>query len=420
MFLDFVQTLVAVVILWKCADWFVEGAVGIAERLHVPHMFVGLVLVSIATTSPELMASLLAALQGKPAMALGNAVGSVAIDASVALGLGAAVAAVPLVADRQIFRTSAIVLVTVLVLCFLMTLDGTLSGWEGGVLFAIYVGYVVVSYRQMRRRQQTERIHDEALEEIEALIGQMTVFRIVLFFFGGFAGVLLGSMLLVRGAVGIAEGMGLSDVVVGMIVVAVGTSTPEIATCVASALKRQSGIGVGNIIGADILNICWVAGVSSMAHPLSATRHEVLVMFPGCLIIVLCMLALLRHKYRLTRWKGLALLFLYVAYVSALMTFATSGDPSELHGRSGKGPFAGKRFLVQSRPLLFEKCSRASGLACLVEQTDVFPKHVRLVSGVYSHANRVDGPHFSGHEIKGFPGIVSSRRHDFVVDGRTG
>ncbi len=322
MLVNILYLVAAVAILWKCADWFVEGAVGVAERLSVPPMLVGLVLVSIATTAPELMVSLLASLQGRPEVALGNAVGSVVIDASVALGLAAVISAVPLTADPRIFRTSAIFLLLVILLAFGMSLDGTLARHEGGLLVAIYVSYTVFSYLQVRRRQARSKdgVKDALadVQDLEARASEMKVSKILLLFCIGFGGVLLGSELLLKGALGIADFIGLPPVVIGLTITAIGTSTPEIATCVASALKKQSGIGVGNIIGADILNICWVAGLSSVANPLSAEKQVIYFMFPAVLVIVVAMLGMLRYKYQLTRLNGAVLLALYAAFAVSL------------------------------------------------------------------------------------------------------
>jgi len=328
-----VEIVVAVGILWKCADWFVEGAVGVAEKMNVPQMLVGMVLVSIATTSPELMSSLMAAMQGNPEMALGNAVGSVVVDASLALGLAALVSSVPLRADPGIFRSSAVVLIVVIILAFLMTLDGTLMWYEGAVLLAIYITYTAFSYWQVQRRKKLgdPNVHidtEEELEEIEKHIAAMSTQKIVGLFVIGFAGVIFGSHLLVNGASGLAVAFNLSGVIVGIVLVALGTSTPEIATCVASALKKQSGIGVGNIIGADILNICWVAGISSLANPLTAELGEVYYMFPGMFAVVIIMLGMLRRGYQLNRFNGGVLVTLYVLYMLGLFVFVTS--PSEL------------------------------------------------------------------------------------------
>lgn len=317
---DIAFIIVAVLILWKCADWFVEGAVGIAEKFHVPQMLVGMVLVSICTTSPELMVSMMAALKGIPEAALGNAIGSVIADASIALGLAAVVSAVPLVASPKIFKTSALVLLVVIFLSFAMTFNGTLSRVEGGILVAIYATYAYISYRQARRARAEGLADSPAadaeaeLAHIEEQLASMTGGKIAFLFGIGFVGVMFGSHLLLIGAENIAHAMGMSPVVMGLTITAIGTSTPEIATCVASALKRQSAIGVGNIIGADILNICWVAGLSAVAHPLTAQKVDIYFMFPAVLVIVCAMLIMLHRNYNLTKVNGAVLLVLAATF----------------------------------------------------------------------------------------------------------
>lgn len=323
----FLLVLISIGILWKSADWFVEGAVGIAQKLQVPPMLVGIVLVSLATTAPELMASLLAALQGIPEMALGNAVGSVIVDASVALGLAALLAATPLVAQPEILRTSAILLVSVLVLSFLLALDGVMSRLDGLVLVSCFAGYAAFSYWRAKQGAQwaSAAATSEEVKELEAALNQMATRRILLLFVAGSIGVLLGSECLLTGAKGIATYFGMPPVVLGLTVVAVGTSIPEVATVVASALKKQSSVGVGNVIGADILNICWVAGLSATANPLHVQRGTLFVMFPAALIIVLSMLAMIRYRYRLVRWNGAVLLMLYVCFVISIVVLVANG-----------------------------------------------------------------------------------------------
>lgn len=322
LFTDVLYLILAVGILWKCADWFVEGAVALARKLAVPQMLVGLVIVSITTTSPELMASVLAALRGMPAVALGNAIGSVIVDASLALGLAALLASAPLLADKHLFRVSACMLVIVIPLSFAMCFDGTLARTDGAILLGVYAAYVVVSYVLVRRRPAGGGI-DLTVPEMD--VGHLSGRKVAALFLGGFLGVLGGSHLLLEGAMGIAERAGLSEVVIGLTVVAIGTSMPEIATCVAAAIKKHSGIGLGNILGADILNICWVAGLSSLANPLHAERQVIYVMYPAVVIVVGTMLLMLRRNYSLKRWNGAVLLTLYVCYMAILFVVAPSG-----------------------------------------------------------------------------------------------
>lgn len=327
--LNCILIFISALILWKSADWFVEGAVGLAERLHIPPMLVGLVLVSMATTTPELMTSLLAALQRLPELALGNAIGSVVVNAGVALGLAAAIARKPLTADPRVFSSSAVVLILLMFLSFLLSADGALSGIEGAFLLAIYAVYIIHSYRAMRRAQakeaQAAAAIAEELRKIESQIREMSFPKILGLFSVGLAGILLGSELLVAGAKGIAMYLGLSPIVIGLTIAAIGTSTPEIATCAAAAIKGHSDIGIGNIIGANILNICWVAGVSSMANPLVAEKKVLFFMFPAMIIIVLSMLGMLHRWKRLTRSNGAILLSLYAVYLAGLFLLSSSG-----------------------------------------------------------------------------------------------
>ncbi len=330
MLIYILEILIAVGVLWKCADWFVEGAVGIAEKLGVPKLLVGLVLVSVATSLPELMTSLLAAFQGMPQLALGNGVGSIAIDESVALGLGAAVTAAPLTACLKTLRMSAFVLIGVIVIAFVLSLNGTLGQLEGGFLVLIFLAYNIQLYRSHRAQNNAAKEVAKTLESVPGKEdpGQMKVLTILLFFIGGLLGVLIGSQILLTGALGIAKAFGLPPVIIGLTITAIGTSTPEIATCIVSALKRESAIGVGNIIGSDIFNICCVAGLSAVVHPLTVSNSLVIYfMFPGVLVIVLTVLAMLRFLGGLNRWCGLTLLGLYLIYISILFYLVHKGAP---------------------------------------------------------------------------------------------
>ncbi len=312
---------VAAAILWKTASWFVEGAVGAAVLLRAPKLLIGLVLVSLATTAPELFTSLIASLKGYPELALGNAVGSVIVDAAAALGLAALLSAAPLSIDPAIYRISARTVLLVLAAAFFLSFNGTLGRVEGAVLLGCYIVYILCLFRHYRRCKANDidaLFQEEGVNEKDIAHSWP---RVAFLFTVGLAGVLLGSELLVRGAASLAAAMGFSPVVIGLTVTAIGTSMPEIATCVASALKRESAIGVGNIIGADILNICWVAGASALANPLTAELSVVFYMFPCALIIVGAMLIMMRSGGGLTRWNGAVLLVLYCCYALGLLLF---------------------------------------------------------------------------------------------------
>lgn len=301
-------------LLAKCADYLVEGAIDIAHYLRAPPILIGIVIVGIGTTAPELAVSVTAALKGAPEVALGNAVGSVIYDDGVALPMAALFATAAIAIDRVVLRSAAIFLITVDLVAWYMAADGTLARVEGGALVGLFVLYLIYSFWEQKRRPHVEIDEEETAPR--------SLWLVALLFSGGLAGVVVSSHFIVAATPVVAKALGLPDVVIGLVVVALGTSIPEIATCIVAARKGQGALAVGNILGADILNICWIAGASALANPLVVPPDVVRFMFPWMLAIVLAMLGLMRYGYELNRWKGLVLLALCIAYLIAL--FATN------------------------------------------------------------------------------------------------
>ncbi|MDA0745390.1 MAG: calcium/sodium antiporter [bacterium] len=309
---------VCFLVLTKCASWFVDGAVGIAEYLNVPKMLIGIVLVSLATTSPELAVSVMSALSGNPEIALGNAVGSVIVDDGVALGLGALLATSPILVNPYLLRTTGIFLIVVDVLAYVMVFDGTLDRLEGGVLVALFVVYMVFAYTTRKRSIAAESALDE-LAEIEEAVAGRGLGMLMVWFGVGLVGVLIASHFIVESSVAIADHFEVSKALIGLTVVAIGTSLPEIATAVTAARKGHGGIVVGNILGADILNICWIAGASALVNPLVVSTKVIHFSFPAMLIIVITMLVLMRTRHSLSRSEGLVLLGTYAVYLGLMV-----------------------------------------------------------------------------------------------------
>lgn len=317
---------VAFAVLAKCADLFVESAVSLANRLRIPKLVIGIVLVSLATTAPELSVSLIAALRGAPQMALGNAVGSVICNAGLGLSLCAVFSAAAVPVIPHILKTAGRFFLTVSGLCFLFVLfDGTLSRWEGAALVALFAGYLAFLYRQHRGGRFAGDIDPDAVEEhLHLPLPRLLVVLAV-----ALGGIILSSSFIVTSATAIARSFGIPEAVIALTLVALGTSIPEVATCVTSARKGHGDLAVGNILGANIMNICWVAGASSLANALVLTRKEILFMFPAMFVIAGTTLWALRTGYRLTRAQGFLLLGLYAAYlVSFFLVFGPSAAGS--------------------------------------------------------------------------------------------
>jgi cation:H+ antiporter len=315
--------LVSFAILAKCADWLVEGAIGISQRLHMPPILIGIVVVSLGTTAPELAVSVQAALRGEAAMALGNAVGSVIYDDGLALALAALLAPAPILINRTVLRSSAIFLIIVDIIGYALCLDGTLSRGEGGVLVLGFVGYLVYSYLEQKRgKGEGQELPEEVTEEAQRSWG-----KILLFFAGGLVGVVFSSEWIVESASVVGLELGVPIEIVALAAVALGTSVPEVATCIIAARKGQGGLAVGNILGADILNICWIAGASAVVNPLVVQKDVINFMFPSMLVIVFSMLAMMRMGHRLVRWNGLVLLALLVVYLALLFVVSPGSLP---------------------------------------------------------------------------------------------
>ncbi len=314
--LAWVALICAFVVLAKCADLFVESSVVLARRARLPKLVIGIVLVSLATTAPELSVSVMAAVKGNPEMALGNAIGSVICDDGLALGLAGVFAATPVLIMPGVLRTSGLVLIGVATLAFLFVLpDATLSAAEGAVLLVVFVGYIVHLYREHRKGRFHHQIELDGPPDLEAL--RMSAWRMGLWFGVGLAGILLASEFIVTSATTIALWLSVPNAVIALTLVALGTSIPEVATCVTAVRKGHGAVAVGNILGADIMNICWVAGASSLANDLVLKPKTVHFMFPAMFVVVGVMLLLLRTGYSLTRRKGVVLLAVYLGYLAA-------------------------------------------------------------------------------------------------------
>ena len=311
--LAWITIVIAFVVLARCADLFVDTAVRIANRLQVPKLVIGIVLVSLATTAPELSVSLMSALRGQPEMALGNAVGSVICDDGLALGLAGVIAVAPIAIMPVVLRTSGFFLILVQLLAFIfVAFDGALERAEGALLLGLFAAYIFFLYRQHKRGR-----FKDGLEAAEVAGPPKSTVRLVVAFVIAVAGIIAASEFVITSATAIARSFGIPEAVIALTLVALGTSIPEVATCIAAARKGHGTIALGNILGADIMNICWVAGASAIANDLVLSKKQILFMFPSMFVIVGAMLIMLRMGYRLTRKKGIILLALYVVYLAS-------------------------------------------------------------------------------------------------------
>ena len=298
-------------LMWG-ADRFVHGAAATARNLGVAPLLIGLTIVAFATSAPEILVSVVAALQKEPGLAFGNAIGSNIVNIGLVLGMTALVR--PIELDSATLRREMPALLAVSLLTVSLFLDTYLSRIDGIVMLTGLVIVMIWLARLGVRSSSTDPIAMDYEAEIPTDVS-MTMALVWLAV--GFGTLLIGAELLVDGAIGVATELGVSEVVIGITIVAFGTSLPELAVSVASALKGEYGLAIGNIVGSNIFNLLAVIGVAATIHP-SALAPSVLSLHIFVMVAFTLVLFAMTYDYdgkaRLSRLEGMALLVAFVAY----------------------------------------------------------------------------------------------------------
>ena len=303
------------VLLYYGGEWLVRGAVSLADRSGASPLIIGLSVVAAGTSAPEFFVSLISALEDKPAIAIGNVVGS--NIANLLLVLGAAALIWPVIVRRTIILWDGRVLIAAtIVFCALASL-GEFDRIVGVVMAGGLVAYLYWSYR-LDRKNTRARLEIE--EEVAELGRDRAPWLIAVLLTAGFAGVIAGSELLVDGAVGIAANAGLSETAIGVTLVAIGTSLPELAAAIAAARNRQTELALGNVIGSCIFNILAIIGIVSAIEPLAVPEEILSFDLWAMGGVTLAFVALALAKPRLGRTIGVAMLLCYAAYIVAQFT----------------------------------------------------------------------------------------------------
>jgi cation:H+ antiporter len=320
--IDLCLLAIGVALIIKGGDLFVAAAVRLAQLLRMPRVVVGATLVSLTTTTPELVVSIMAGLKGESGLAVGNAVGSVICNIGLILGVTATLKHVDV--HPRSLRVPLFGMIAAGLLLFVMSLDLSVSRWQGGLLLAGGLAYFVCDFIHHWRDRKPGDLAEAAVIEKEHAARGWAWFQTgsgtkVQFLLGA-ALVVLGSKLLVDGAVGVAGGLGIPSIVIGLTVVAVGTSLPELVTAVASSRRAVSDLAVGNVLGANIANLTLIVGAASVIHSVRLDRLTQLFNFPAMLAFMALLLWMLLTDHRVTRREGAVLLAAYGAYLAALVT----------------------------------------------------------------------------------------------------
>lgn len=313
---------VGLVLLLIGAELLVRGASRLALALGLAPIIVGLTVVSIGTSAPELAISLSSALSGTPDLAVGNVVGSNIANVLLILGLVALI--VPLVVHRQLVWLDVPLMIAASALVFGMAFDGLIARWEGGVLVACAIAYIVFLIRMARHHPEQVPEDPELDEAATGPAPKLGVARQVVLMVGGLAMLIGGAHFLVDAATRMARMLGLSDLVIGLTVVAVGTSLPEIATSILSAIRGQRDLAVGNIVGSNLFNLLLVLGATAMIADGGVPVGDAAIRFdlPVMTAVAVACLPIFFNGHRIARWEGALFLGYYIAYSAYLLMAA--------------------------------------------------------------------------------------------------
>ena len=311
----YLTLLAGIALLLFCGDLLVRGAVALAVKLEIPSLVIGLTIVAFGTSAPELVVSLRAALAGSPGIAIGNVVGSNIANVFLVLGLPALICATdcnqPFIKRNMMYVLGAsLIFIT---LCFL----DPLTFWHGAILFALMIAFLVESGRKAARRSDPESIiGEDAIELIDGVSGlPIQGFGIMGCLVAGLIGLPLGAQLTVSAASDIAHNFGVDEAVIGLTIVALGTSLPELATTLSAALRGHCGLALGNVLGSNLFNILAIMGLTAMVTPVPVPdfikQVDIWVMLGAALAITPFVLG----RGHITRIPGLAFLVFYVTYI---------------------------------------------------------------------------------------------------------
>jgi cation:H+ antiporter len=315
------------------AESLVRGASKLALSFGLSPLVVGLTVVAFGTSSPELAVSVKSAYAGQADIALGNVVGSNILNILFILGISALIA--PLVVARQVVRQEVPIMIGASVLLFVLALDGTISRGDGTMLVVLLTGYTFFLIRQSRQAGP-ESVADDLKESDTSGTRAMDRHWPVqlLLIVAGLALLVLGSNWLVESAVAFARRFGISEMVIGLTIIAAGTSLPEVATSVMAAIRGERDIAVGNVIGSNLFNIFAVLGVSALVAPVALSVPQAMISFDllVMLAVAIACLPIFFTGNLIARWEGALFLGYYLAYTSYLILAAQEHDALQTYG----------------------------------------------------------------------------------------
>ena len=312
MILNVLFILVGIVLVLWGADRLTDGAVAVAEKMKMPQIVIGLTIVAMGTSMPEFCVSLVSALKGTTDLAVGNIVGSNIFNTLLIVGVSAWVA--PMTILKSTVRKDIPFALFASVILLVMCLDGNISRLDAGILFVLFLVFMYVTLKGAKTKDDDTTDKTDSIEDNKK---PMATWLSIVWIIVGLVCLIGGSNLFVEGATKVAEHIGVSEAVIGLTIVAGGTSLPELATSVVSARKGNSGIAIGNVLGSNVFNILSILGVTGVITPIhlqGITMLDLSMMVFSTLLVWLFSFT----KYKIARWEGIVLTIVFIGYMVVL------------------------------------------------------------------------------------------------------
>lgn len=307
------------VLLTIGAEILIRGATALARQFGVSELLIGLTLVGFGTSTPELVSSVQAALAGSPGVAIGNVVGSNIANILFILGLSAAIT--PFAVDQKAFRRDGFVCLAATIAAIGVSMTGEFGRIAGFAFLAAIAAYIVYAFLSERRHPESP-LTEQHLKDAAKIQGPKAIWLDIVMAIAGLALLVVGARFLVTGSINVAASLGISETIIGLTVVAVGTSLPELVTSIMAAVRGRSALALGNVVGSNIYNIFGILGLTAVIHPVAAPKE--IVAFDNWVMLgaTLLMMLFAMTKGRLSRAEGVLLAVCYVLYVGWLVASA--------------------------------------------------------------------------------------------------
>lgn len=317
MFISIILIIIGFVLLVKGADFLVDGASKLAKRFHIPEIVIGLTIVSMGTSMPELFVSITSAIEGHSDMAIGNVVGSNIVNLLFILGLSAIVKSIAFKRETRLIEIPICLAVSI-VFMIVCNIGQDITRVEAIILLALFIMFIIYTIVMSFKGEEFDK-EDNVEEEKDNDKSKNSALKDIVFIILGVVALKFGGDLAVNNAVNVAQILGLSEKIIGVTILAIGTSLPELVTSVSSAMKGKSDIAIGNIIGSNIFNMLFIIGVSALINPITyniSYNKDMIILIIGT--VILSLFPLIPPKNKMSRMNGIIFTIMYLAYMVSL------------------------------------------------------------------------------------------------------